>query len=535
MPVINLKKLYYICVVLCFIHIEAKAQSELIPVSNDINAKIEKHIYFSGSETSHSEIKPYIMGDAIDSATFTDATYISPQKKWQTNSWLGRKIFSEHLIELNRSDFQLSADFLPTVSLGRDGSRSLYTNTRGFQIKGVVGKKKLFSFNTYLFENQTKFPNYVHSFITANNVVPGQAYVFDSAIKSYVDYAYSGGTISFTPSKFLNLQLGYDKTFIGDGYRSLLLSDNAASYPYIKATATLGPIKYMFMYAQFTDIYDAINNDLDPFPRKNGIFHYLSWNINKNINVGLFENIMWVKGSNLGFTYLTPIVFLHPVDKANGSPGKSIIGLNANYKFLQKYVLYGQFAINELTYSQLFANTGYWANKHAEQFGLKYFDALGISNLNLQAEYNNVRPYTYSAQNHLQNYGNYNQSLAHPYGANFREVLFIGNYNIRRVAIRGQAGYSKYGQDTLNSNYGKNIYLSYMTRKSDYGNYTGQGVETHLYYANLNVTYLLNPKSNLGLELGYTYRRENSILSTNNASIISVGIKSSFRNLYYDF
>lgn len=535
MSIITLKRLCYLGLVLCFTRINANAQSELIPISNDINSKIEKHIYFSGSETSHSEIKPYIMGDAIDSATFSDATYISPQKKWQSSSWLARKIFSEHLIELKRSDFELSADFLPTVNIGRDGSRSLYTNTRGFQIQGVVGKKKLFSFNSYFFENQTRFPNYVQSFIVANNVVPGQAYVFDSAIKSYVDYANSGGTLSFTPSKFLNLQLGYDKAFIGDGYRSLLLSDNAASYPFVKATATLGPIKYMFMYAQFTDIYGATNNDLDAFPHKNGIFHYLSWNINKNVNVGLFENIMWVNGSNLGFTYLTPIAFLHPIDKANGSPGKSIIGLNANYKFLKKYVLYGQFAINELTYSQLFANTGYWANKHAEQLGLKYFDAFNITNLNLQAEFNSVRPYTYSAQDHLQNYGNFNQSLAHPYGANFREALLIGNYHIRRVSVRAQVGYSKYGQDTLNANYGKNIYLSYTTRKSEYGNYIGQGVETHLYYSNLNASYLLNPKNNLSLELGYTFRRESSMLAINNASIITFGIKSSFRNLYYDF
>lgn len=534
-----MKKTFYpffiLCICIVFCVTKTQAQSEQIPLNNYLENKIQKDIYFSDKENVHSAIKPYIIGDAIDSATFNKATEIIPSKKWQTNTWLGRKIFSEHLLQLKRSDFELSADFLPELSLGRDGGHSLYTNTRGFSIQGVIGKKHLFSFTTYFYENQSRFPQYVSQYIINNNVVPGQAYVSNAAITNSVDYAYSGGTLSFTPSKFLNIQFGYDKTFIGDGYRSLLLSDNSSNYPFAKANVTLGPIKYMFMFAQFTDFYDSINDDLTAFPRKNGIFHYLSWNINNHVNVAFFENIMWVPGGNLGFSYADPINFSHPIDKANGSPAKSLIGFSSSYKFLKKYVLYSQFVLNEFINSQLFSNTGYWANKHGEQLGMKYFDAFNISRLNLQLEFNTVRPYTYSAQNHLQNYGNFGQPLAHPYGANFREFLMIGNYNIKRFNIRGQAGYSLYGQDTLSSNYGKNIYLSYRTRPADYGNYTGQGIITHLYYSNLNIFYLLNPKNNLGIELGCVFRRENSSLGTNNASIITFGIKSSFRNIYYDF
>lgn len=525
----NLLGLVFIC---CFI--KASAQSELIPISNDINNRIDKDVYFSGNERSHTAMRPFIIGDAIDSAKYSSLLSPVALKDWQTKSWLARKIFAEHLIQLKRSDFELTADFLPSLSAGREGGRSLSLNTRGFEIKGVVGSKKLFSFSTYLYENQATFANYVTTFINVNQVVPGQAIVHNTTGKNSFDYAYSGGTLSFTPSTFLNIQAGYDKNFIGDGYRSLILSDNAVNYPFVKLTATLGPIRYMAMYAQFTDDYGIVSDDNTPFPKKNGIFHYLSWNANKHLNFGLFENVMWEPG-DINFSYLNPIIFAHPVDQANGSPGKSLIGLTSSYKFLNHYVLYGQFAINEFTFKEVFAGTGYWANKQGGQLGLKYLDAFNIQGLNLQGEFNSVRPYTYSAQDEIKNYGHLNQSLAHPYGANFRELLFIGNYNIKRFSIREQVGYSLYGQDTLNANYGKNIYLSYNTRKADYGNYIGQGIKTHLYYSNLNLSYLLNPKNNLALELGYMYRRENSILGTNNASIITFGIKSSFRNLYYDF
>ncbi|PTR01596.1 hypothetical protein C8P68_101831 [Mucilaginibacter yixingensis] len=523
----------FICLLFCSAF--AKAQSQPIPLSNDINNRIEKSIYFSGNERSHTSMRPFIVGDLIDSAQYDSLLSPVKSKDWQTRSWLGRKIFTEHLVEVHRSDFELDADFLPTLTVGKEGSRSLYLNTRGFQVEGVVGTKKLFSFSTYLYENQAKFANYITDFVNLNQVAPGQAPLHNTTIHNTFDYAYSGGTLSFTPSKYLNIQMGYDKNFIGDGYRSLLLSDNAVSYPFIKLTATIGPLRYMAMYAQFTDDYGLINNDNTPFPKKNGIFHYLSWNINKNLNLGLFENVMWEPGQ-ISFSYLNPIIFAHTVDTNNGSPGKSLVGFTGSYKFLNHYVLYGQLAINEFTLKEVFAGTGYWANKQGGQLGLKYLDAFNIVGLNLQTEYNAVRPYTYSADREIKNYGQFNQSLAHPYGANFREYLMIANYNVKRFSIHGQGGVSVYGLDPAGLNYGKNIYLSYKDRVADYGNYIGQGLKTHLYYFNSSVSYLLNPKNNLSIELGYTYRRENGATSTPyNASILSFGIRSSFRNLYYDF
>lgn len=194
------KILFSLVFALCFI--KASAQSELIPISNDINNRIDKNIYFSGNERSHTAMRPFIVGDAIDSAKYSSLLSPVPLKDWQTKSWLARKIFAEHLIQLKRNDFELTADFLPDLSVGRQDGRSLSLNTRGFEIKGVVGSKKLFAFSTYLYENQATFANYITNFVNANQVVPGQAVVHNTTIKNSFDYAYSGGTLSFTPSTF---------------------------------------------------------------------------------------------------------------------------------------------------------------------------------------------------------------------------------------------------------------------------------------------------------------------------------------------
>src|ERR1700748_2732508 len=80
---------------------KAAAQSELIPISNDINARIDKNIYFSGNERGFTAIRPFIVGDAIDSASYSSLLSPVQLKDWQTKSWLARKIFAQHLIELN--------------------------------------------------------------------------------------------------------------------------------------------------------------------------------------------------------------------------------------------------------------------------------------------------------------------------------------------------------------------------------------------------------------------------------------------------
>ena len=174
-------------------------------------------------------------------------------------------------------------------------------------------------------------------------------------------------------------------------------------------------------------------------------------------------------------------------------------------------------------------------NKQGFQLGFKAYDPLGIKNLYVQTEFNWVRPYLYSQREPIKNYGHYNQPIAHPYGANFWESVNFIKYNYKRFFINYQFIYSIYGDDPPGMNYGKDIYLSYNTRVQDYDNYVGQGIETKLLYNNISVSYLINPAYNLNFSMGYINRQLITDANTQSTSYFYVGLRTSLRNLYYDF
>jgi len=193
--------------------------------------------------------------------------------------------------------------------------------------------------------------------------------------------------------------------------------------------------------------------------------------------------------------------------------------------------------LDEFTAKEFFKKTGFWGNKWALQLGLKGSDLFKVNNLNYLAEFNTARPYTYAHFNRLSNYSNYNQALAHPMGANFREGLAILNYSYRRFDIQGQILYAEYGVDFGEENYGKDIFKSYdYGRLGNYNNRIAQGTATNLKYGEIKVAYLLNPKYNLRIEASSIYRQETFDFGRQlNANWFNIGLRSSFRNIYTDF
>ncbi|SMO61597.1 hypothetical protein [Solitalea koreensis] len=482
----------------------------------------------------HTSIRPYLKENK-DWADTTTVFEFSEKRK----SLVLRKLFDEHLVEYHQPGYSLAFDFLPDFQIGKESgnNQTLWLNTRGFYLGGSIGKN--FSFYTTFYENQGVFPAYVKSFADSNRVIPGQGEVRPYGNGGF-DYAYSAGRLSYTPSKFFNFDLGYDRNFLGDGYRSLLLSDVTTPYPYFKVTTTVGPLRYWVMWSQLIDMRAPQFSYDTGYRKKWGVFHYLDWNVSKKVSIGLFENIIWQDADSTGkrgfdWSYMNPFIFLRPVEFANGSPDNAMVGINAKYKVLKKTSVYGQFFLDEFKESELFSDKGWWANKWGAQIGFKSFDIFKVNNLYAQGEFNTIRPYTSSSRTSLINYGHYNQPLGHPWGANFRELLGIINYTWQRFDFRGQLSYGNYGLDAPGDNFGKNIFLSYDTRESDYENHIGQGIFTHLYFGDFKTSYIFNPKYNLRLELGLAYRREKNDLADNKATIISFGLRSSFRNLYNDF
>ncbi|QXU41685.1 gliding motility protein RemB [Pedobacter sp. D749] len=510
-----------------------------IPYDYQFYQKLNPAVYDQQNKF-HSAIKGFY-SDASALQLRYDSLMNAGTDSLNKRSWVHRKLFQEHLLNFKNEDYHIYADFLPDLQIGRDfsGSRSTWMNTRGFQVGGEVGKQFSFYLNGY--ENQGKFVDYVNRFIVNNQVVPGQGYGKLGTDKQ--DWSYVTALLSYTPSKYLNFGLGYDKNFIGDGYRSMLLSDVSSNYSFFRVRATLGSVQYQTIFAYMLDPgAPRLSSDRTTGDRGKWMAaHYVDWNATKRFSVGFFQAVTWAdaqEGAKRGFdfNYIHPFIFLRPIESTNTtSPDKMRLGLNLKYELLKKTALYGQFMLEEFTAKEFFAGKGYWANKYAIQLGVRGSDLFKVANLNYLAEFNSARPYTYSHFDRLSNYANYNQSLAHPLGGNFREFLGLLNYSYKRFDVQGEASYARYGLDPAGMNYGGDIFKSYDTRSVQYGSHIGQGIGTNLYYLKGQVAYLINPKYNLRLEVAGTYRKESNELGINKASLLTISIRSSFRNIYHDF
>ena len=212
----------------------------------------------------------------------------------------------------------------------------------------------------------------------------------------------------------------------------------------------------------------------------------------------------------------------------------------------KKQQLYGQVLLDEFvlkevlrdikhTYSSDTTKSGWWANKQAFQVGFKSFDLFGIKKLNFQLEYNYVRPYTYAHGSVQQNYGHYNQPLAHPMGANFWEIATFLNYRIKRLFIEAKCVYTVYGADSSSTDYGRDVFVSYTNRPNDYGNFTTQGFQTKLITASIRAAYILDTQMNLKIELGFADRIVKTNYATKQTAYIFIGIKTDLCNLYNDY
>lgn len=422
------------------------------------------------------------------------------------------------------------------------GNTSRFTNH--FAIGGnlLVFYGKKFALNFKALAGKAVFDSETDSIINETHVVPGLGFAYnknhDSTDIQYA-YQYFSGNITYAPNKIFTIQAGKDKHFWGDGYRSLFLSDVAAPYPYLKLTTNVWHLTYVNLYTIMQDVTNPSGMKKD-WHNKYATFHYLGWNATKRLNIGLFESIVW-QGSDstrqrgYDVNYLNPIMFYRPTEYSLGSSDNAFIGLSFKIKILKKQQLYGQILLDEFLLKEVVADTGWWANKQAFQVGFKSFDLFTVKNLNFQTEFNYVRPYTYSHGSVQQNYGHFNEPLAHPMGANFSESATFLNYRYKRLFIEAKCVYAVYGGDSAGTDYGKNIFVSYTNRPSDYGNFTGQGFQTTLITASLRAAYILDTRMNLKIELGFVDRIKQTDYFTKQTPYIFLGVKTDLGNLYNDY
>lgn len=443
-------------------------------------------------------------------------------------------------IYVNNKDFFLSVN--PVISAqvmqeqvrvgGIASTQNLFASSRGAEIRAHIANR--IGLYTYLTDNQEQPVSYVKNWINQYAAVPGADYYQTPGTKT-VDYIQARAYIDFAAVKdHVNLSFGYDKQFIGDGIRSLFLSDFAANSTFLKLSTKIWKLNYQNIYSEIIPQYQrGADRDL---PLKYTTTHYLSVNATKWLNIGLFESVVFSK-SSYSFGYLNPVIFYRAIERAYGSPHNVNLGLSLKAIPLKNVQLYGQLFLDEFKSAELFSSRKWWGNKYGIQTGAKYFDAFTIPNLDLQAELNIVRPYTYSHADTTENYSHYNQPLAHPLGAGFYEFIGLANYRpANRILLTGKFMYYRQGVDTGGPNYGSNIFRSYNTRPSEFGVQLINGPAATCKLISLNASYKIAER--LFFDLGFIYRDyryDQNIRASQQSFAGYSGIRLNIARRAYDF
>jgi hypothetical protein len=544
--------------------IVALSQTTYLPQGDKANILLERLEIKAGKDSilNFSKIKPFSRKQVIDglssyvqrfgesslsktdaynlrSAYLNNLEYLSADEQalYKSKKLIG--VFYKtpaNLYEVHIKDFDLVINPVLYFQLSKEqnNSQSLFLNTRGVRVRGRIANK--IGFETYITDNQERDPLYVQQNVTERQAVPG-AGLYKAFKTTGYDYFDARGYFTFNVTKYIDVAFGYDKNFIGNGYRSLFLSDFSNNMLFLKLNTRIWRFNYQNLFMELHPAETNPSNRL--LPKKYAVMHHLDINVTRSVNIGLFEGVMFGRKDRFEFGYLNPIIFYRSIELQNGSFDNSVAGLDFKANIKHHFQIYGQFLLDDINIAELKKGSGYWGNKWGIQLGAKYIDAFGIKNLDLQLESNRVRPFVYSHFDSTANYTHYNQPLAHPLGANFQEFIGILRYQpAPHWTIRAKIIGWKQGLDLSGESYGANIFLPNDPpyRLRDFGYKIGDGRQSKGVYASFLLSYEI--KENLFIDLSLVKRKLDitaaPIVNTD-ATIISGAIRWNIQRREFEF
>lgn len=422
--------------------------------------------------------------------------------------------------------FRVAGDFSNTQD-----KKFTFQNSRGAEVRFDI--KRIVSAYFFITENQEIPLNYVNETIkdTSRAFVPGEGY-WKPYRTNGIDYFQARGHVNINVMKYFDVTFGHDKNFIGNGIRSMFLSDNSHASFFLKLNTRIWRINYQNIWTEYTGDYKRGGDRL--LPKKYAAFHHLNFNVARGVDIGFFEGIIFGRQRTFEFQYLNPIIFYRSIEQSLGSPDNALLGFDIKANLFQHVQLYGQFLLDEFNFAELKKNQKWWGNKYAIQGGIKYIDI--IPNLDAQVEFNMARPFMYThnmrgSDSVLSNYTHYNQPIAHPLGANFIELITQVRYNLLgRFQVTARYIYSNYGEDYFidslgkNSNIGQDINLISSSRTRTYGNYQSQGMKVQQHMFHLLASY--QPWHNIFIDLEFLLRDKNSQINSRDMRTIYLGLNA---------
>lgn len=439
-------------------------------------------------------------------------------------------LFQKHLIEIKKKDVFLTISPVLNFSFGRDFSdtikQNLLRNTRGVYVEGDFFKK--FSFATLFHENQGRFTRFENDLYNSlgefyptqngynqqNAVVPGGARTKPFKTNG-LDFGFATGYFVYSPIKSLKIMVGNNRPFIGDGHRSILLSDNSPNAPYFRIDYRPHRIFAMTYYrSKFLNLLrrPASSSAESYYEPKGYAVNYFTFNPSKNSSISLFEGTIWNRGDSLksrsaNWLYYNPVPFVSGL-VLKEQEVSSLYGINFAYQPHHFHRIYGQFAIGNFDSKKLGAQIGY-----------RGYNFFGLNDFMLQFEYNWTTSDLYLSKNPRLSYSNNNVLIGHVVGGGMQEILLRTNYEWKKI-------YADLAVNLILTN--KNSSTAHLPIYQNPVWKSGT-----IYNQQLELGYRFNRKMNLCAFVHWQLR--SATYGTKMTNAVSVGLKTSFINQYRDF
>lgn len=378
-----------------------------------------------------------------------------------------------------------------------------------------------------------QIPSYLSQLASGQRFLAGSGFAINDQKELYHAH-YTYGSAAYNRGKHFHFEIGKGKHFWGDGHRSLVLSDNASSFPYARITTNVWKLRYTNLWIQLRDnSFGQVS--MRDLRTKYAALHALSLNATNKFNITIYEMVVWqdsdtMSRRTLDIGYLNPIIFYRPVEYAIGSPDNVILAMSMRYKAHKNFQVYGQFVLDEFNLTQFLKRQKWWGNKFGGQFGFRWFNV--TQGLSWQSEANISRPFIYTHGSSVQAWTHFNQPLAHPLGANFFEWVNKWRYEKPQLRIEAQLNYAIYGRDYDSDgdgnldNFGGNINRSYRNPfDGAFGHPMFQGQRTSLLFGSIMLSRTLQKLPMSEVFIQYTHRIEHTQQFDNTNGFITAGIR----------
>lgn len=503
----------------------ATAQQGYLPLSRVVDAPLTARLQRHAKDlTQHSAIRPYLREDAAR-LNDADSLWCASWRPWMDSLADPRhRVYGAPLAEL--------------LAGGSFSEENMFKHRAGLGGWVEYAPGPRWTLHLSAMGWNEALPDYLDSLRKAIHVTPGEGYAQGTDAVMHHDW---NAWADYKAGRHFHFTLGRGRNSFGEGLRSLFLSDNAYSYPYLRITTTAWRFRYVNLFAAMSDIRGAGGRWNDRALKFTSM-HYLSWNALPRLNIGVFEAIVWQDNDpsyRRGFdlNYLNPVLFYRPAEYSVGSPDNALLGFAVNVRVGRRTLLYSQLMFDEFLLSNVREGRGWYANKQGLQLGVVGHDAFRVKGLTLRTEFNYVRPFMYAHSDTRQSYTHYNQPLAHPYGSNFWEVLAQGEVRRGHWLYSGVLSYAVLGQDSstaANNSWGNNPFLPELqrplrdgVRPESYGFYLAEPVQVALFHAELRAGRLLDARSGLMLQAGWTVRiRQPEVGEGLTTSFLRIGLSA---------